>query len=1260
MMRCLGYIALCAASVLAASSASLAQIPGRRTLALRSERGAIDWCTVSVPESVVLGTTVDVRIAYRDAPPGTRFIVSLEFWKADGTSVAEQAAGVKHPDVEGDGEVSVPVSVPLLPDAGAARVVLRVAGGERAGTCWSDRFPVRDPGSAYRKWRNSVSFNKSWIRIDTLPLHKMLTEGEKVDLAVDYFLHPDEQFERTTVLVELLGPRVPRAGAPEPVTFANTAHLYFSAHRAEIQPGRGTVRFTVTVPRSVWKTSLLFRVRFVDGKGEPWPWDARATARYARKGGFFELETDVPGNLFTYSEQTRFFLHLKETVEPGEKKTVRYRVYDTTGREVLSGQAQFTVEAKGQRVPLLLRLSGRGTFFLQVEVDGWEKRETTFCRIPDIARITGGRQTQFGMTVHRGNCLGRSAETVFRIARRLGMTACRSFTEWSGLEPAPGEFAWSQWDPLFDAGRRNGMQMVVCIYDPPAWALKRGEPVGYRMFDGDIEAFRQLVAEFTRRYRGKFWGWEWLNEITPGGTPDCVADYVGLVRAGVESARAVDPDVKSVLAGGLWPRSFRLDVLNAGAAALIDVLPIHYGNGSGILEARQDVASRGARPVRIWDNETSFEVIQWEKPGIEIVSEKRKSQWVLSQMVDELAAGAEKVFFFGGDGSPTGDFDYIFSDFSPTPAAATLAVLAAKLWNARPVGVITPASTQGLFHLFERDGTAVLVASRSVATGEEVSLYVGSRSVIVTDYQGNQRSVRTEKGVLTLHLEPLACFIEGADIDVLKANLVASVSVPVAGGKREPLGAAPHLCVPAGRPSEARLLLQNPYQRPISGTVKFDLPAGWVSSPAIDFSLPAGEERIVPVLLTAPDSASGMSEECGMTVSFRQSRLPAVKKPFRVSVVSPAYAGNLLTNGGFEESDGKTDGWSGSGAEVVSSEGLGIGLGRKVVRFQNAPQYVTLSQEVPLIGGVTYLYTTWVWNQGMQGGSNIVQRLRDGRTLTLYDVQVFTIGAATPYWQVVAARFKAPADLVSAGFSLVARGEGTAYFDNVRLTVFEGSDYAAEAVRVSSPPKIDGNLDDWDGASPIPLIGRNQLTIHHSGYRWTPVNLNAVCFLKWDDENLYAAVEVLDDVHSPSGDGEGVVGGDSVILAFDPTGRAPDASARSFAYYLSSQSPGGSGRHTLYRPAGRTGGRTAGHLARDSSVYDIAVVRNEGRTLYELRIPWSELSILPSAGRKFGFSVQVNDSDGEGLNACMNWGGGLSPAWTPGEFGIVTLTEKRR
>src|SRR5262249_20227236 len=160
------------------------------------------------------------------------------------------------------------------------------------------------------------------------------------------------------------------------------------------------------------------------------------------------------------------------------------------------------------------------------------------------------------------------------------------------------------------------------------------------------------------------------------------------------------------------------------------------------------------------------------------------------------------------------------------------------------------------------------------------------------------------------------------------------------------------------------------------------------------------------------------------------------------------------------------------------------------------------------------------------------------------------------------------------------------------------------------------------------------------------------------DANLYVAVSVRDDVHSPATaadpSGEAILKGDSLVLADDPTLRGPNARARAFSYTLSSAAPGGgSGRQTLFRPAAHSGGRPSGHLFRDSSIYDMKIVPGPAGCLYALRIPFSELGIQGAVGTRIGLSLQLNDNDGKGLAAQMNWGGGLYPTWNPLDFGIA-------
>ena len=65
----------------------------------------------------------------------------------------------------------------------------------------------------------------------------------------------------------------------------------------------------------------------------------------------------------------------------------------------------------------------------------------------------------------------------------------------------------------------------------------------------------------------------------------------------------------------------------------------------------------------------------------------------MTQWTDELAAGCDKLIYFGGEGDAIGNSDYLLSDLTPLPVAATLAVFAAKTFHAAPVGVSRPPTT---------------------------------------------------------------------------------------------------------------------------------------------------------------------------------------------------------------------------------------------------------------------------------------------------------------------------------------------------------------------------------------------------------------------------------------------------------------------------------------------------------------------------------------------------------------------------------------
>jgi hypothetical protein len=595
--------------------------------------------------------------------------------------------------------------------------------------------------------------------------------------------------------------------------------------------------------------------------------------------------------------------------------------------------------------------------------------------------------------------------------------------------------------------------------------------------------------------------------------------------------------------------------------------------------------------------------------------------------------------------------------------AATLAVFTSKMFGARPLGTFS-LGKGGLFHLFERDGKALLVCSTE-GQATTVPLQVGALKVRITDYQGNETALDAPAGVAPVQVGELSCFLEDADLDVLKAYVVADVQASRAAAKRTPLGQQPRVPMLVGKPGEVVVSVRNLYDRPLAGSVRLDLPAGWPAQAAASaqapFSLAAGAEALVPVPVSAPAGAKDYAGEA--VVHFDWDKLPEIRKPFVISAISVEMLGNMVHNGSFEKSDAAGTGpadWGVNGKTSLwaDSAGLGLGLGKHVIEITKADTWVSIGQSLPLRGGQSYLYTAWVWNRGISAGSNIVQTMSDGSSRSLYDNSVFNCGEDNAWWQVYTCRYAAPEGLAAATFVPLAIGKGTAYVDNVSVSTFEGSDFAAECRKTDKPPTIDGDLSDWTPEAPIPLIGRNQLTVTDPNYKWTPQNLNAVAYLRWDAANVYLAAEVWDDKESALS-GEQAPQGDCLILAVDPTNRGADAEQRSFELYVSDAAPGaGGGKHTIFRPEEHAGRLRTGHLFRDSSVYELAVRRSEGKTTYEMRIPWSEMGgVQPGLGSRFAFSLQLNDSDGAGLAAHMSWGGGVSQSWHPAEFGVVTCVE---
>lgn len=1104
------------------------------------------------------------------------------------------------------------------------------------------------------------TYKHSWVQI-AAPDPGPYTTGDTIEVTVHYHLDADDAAAgETRLAVQPLGPR----GAPG-TTPVHRPYPGMTTQTVKIGPGSGSHTFRFPLQALFNRNDLKFSAYLqVNGRRWPliWSYDSRTdeplmpSLRIEPRLPFYVLETDRPANLFTYEEPVRVRIVFRDGATAGEQRELHYRLFDADGNET-AGALAFTVGDPGAHTEVVLPVERRGIFALEAAVEGWGQRELVFGRIPDVRALTNDGPTPFGGSEIQ-------TETENRIARLLGLTFTRHHNfNWARVQPEPDRWDFDVWDRILETNRRHGLEALITVWNPPLWIMPDGVfGERYQPFPFDHDAWRDTARTIAARWADRLHGLEWLNEITPGTqTTDPVGDYLTFARIGTEAVREVAPDLKIQLAGGLWPRNFRQDVLRAGIAGHIDIFPVHYGDESAVLDARDDLAAAGqpaglGERVALWDNETARplwvdDAAAWR----DIIRDRTQPEWVLGRWPGELVAGAERIIYFGGFRTlAAGGWNYLIDHDKPLPVAITLAVQSAKLGLARPVGRI-PLGELGVAYLFENAGRPVAVVSTRHTGGETVTLDIAGPDALLTDYQGNETRVPAPRGQLTLALKTLPVFVEGGSLDAWRSH----ASLRIGDGRGQP-----RFVRPRGSPLHVPVEVVNPFDRTLKLRLALRAPEGWPAPTAIPVAVPAGETRRVRLTLPIPADASVERVALEVVATFPDTAF-VVRQKGVLDVIDPSMIGNLLRNPGFEQPgtvDERAEHW-GADPEArrtpTPPDDATPGLGRHVFTLDQVEgKWGHVSQAIPVLAGQSYLYSVWVRTDDIKAGSNVTIRMRDGTSRTLTINRVFIAPLTSP-WRVEHMRVDLPPGAESISVTPTATGVGVVSYDNASVTLYEGTAFAATASRVVRAPKIDGRLDDWNLDHPIPLLADNQLATLAGDYRWVPENLSGAGWLQWDASGLYLAARVRDDHHETFADEARLSEGDSLVVAIHPGNRAAGEDHRAFAYTVSAARPGaGGGAHTLYRDSRYAGGLSSGHLARDSSVYKLAVRRDEaaGITDYELFMPWSELGgIAPEVGAKFGLSLQLNDSDGAGRAAVMSFGEGLHPHWEPMRFGVATL-----
>lgn len=216
-------------------------------------------------------------------------------------------------------------------------------------------------------------------------------------------------------------------------------------------------------------------------------------------------------------------------------------------------------------------------------------------------------------------------------------------------------------------------------------------------------------------------------------------------------------------------------------------------------------------------------------------------------------------------------------------------------------------------------------------------------------------------------------------------------------------------------------------------------------------------------------------------------------------------------------------------------------------------------------------------------------------------------------------------------------------------------DGAVEASFTAAPPIIDGSVGDWPGT-----IAASSTYRVYSVAGWDGSDdVTAVWQLTWDNNHLYVAVTVTDDIHVQTASGNLLFRGDSVDMQFD-TARAPNLSDRlSPDNYQITLSPGDFAGNP---PAAfRYQGTASGAILDAPGGHNVTVAAQKTSTGYTLEaaIPWADLNLTPAAGLTIGLSLNANDNDtpGTAVQEVMMSHMPNRTLTNPSTWGTLTLTQ---
>ena len=486
---------------------------------------------------------------------------------------------------------------------------------------------------------------------------------------------------------------------------------------------------------------------------------------------------------------------------------------------------------ESKRIPWPLTDKELGVWTLSYRLDEQAEQEVRFAFLEPAESRGQKPDFMFGIVSHTDRFKGADRQREMEAAALVGCKVVRTGSGWERIQPQRGEFRWESMDEMTSIAADLGMELEVLLCFTPQWAAPSEMQKSKNWLDWDraapdLAAYREFVAAYAGRYKGKVRLWELWNEPDlEGFWHGSTEEYIAMAHAGIEEIRRVAPEAKILSGGFATMTAHRGRALNPDLqeramkelGSLLDYHAVHEHSTFDNFAQTVDGPILGLRktlpaPVPpLFFNETAV-----HSSGS---TEEEQARMLVKKASFTRSRGAVGYLWYDlrNDGTdprePEHNFGLLRQNFEPKAAYAAYNTFAREVVP-RPYVRQVEAGPRRWFFEFGDSSEKLLLYwnDDESAQNEQILLRLpGATSARLMDLNGNVKSLELRGGLVVVpsSREPRYLLAPGAE-DVLPAEKLASPARAFYAGPGEEVTVACEFTNPLETASEVTVSWEAP------------------------------------------------------------------------------------------------------------------------------------------------------------------------------------------------------------------------------------------------------------------------------------------------------------------------------------------------------------------------------------------------------------------------------------------------------------------